>query len=170
MVSKWKRSVPPLQNDAAPPGNQAGLFVVVRKPLARRVVPKKTIVDNEGRKTPFAIIDARSGNCTKEAKGGHSEWTTWIVYRTPVGIANTISCLHRNIEGKCFSGKRKGDGRDIKNTVQLEKGEDHRSRSVSRSYPHVGGDPTEVFCIKLYGIPEGNEQFDAVRKISGAKI
>ena len=72
MVSKWKRSVPPLQNDAAPPGNQAGLFVV-RKPLARRVVPKKTIVDNEGRKTPFAIIDARSGNCTKEAKGGHSE-------------------------------------------------------------------------------------------------
>ena len=49
------------------------LFIVVRKPLARRVVPKKTIVDNEGRKTPFAIIDARSGNCTKEAKGGHSE-------------------------------------------------------------------------------------------------
>ena len=49
------------------------LFFVVRKPLARRVVPKKTIVDNEGRKTPFAIIDARSGNCTKEAKGGHSE-------------------------------------------------------------------------------------------------
>ena len=48
-------------------------FFVVRKPLARRVVPKKTIVDNEGRKTPFAIIDARSGNCTKEAKGGHSE-------------------------------------------------------------------------------------------------
>ena len=47
--------------------------LVVRKPLARRVVPKKTIVDNEGRKTPFAIIDARSGNCTKEAKGGHSE-------------------------------------------------------------------------------------------------
>ena len=61
------------KKEISPSQTILGDIFVVRKPLARRVVPKKTIVDNEGRKTPFAIIDARSGNCTKEAKGGHSE-------------------------------------------------------------------------------------------------
>ena len=90
----------------------------------------------------------------------HTSWNCKLPYRVCTEISKE----------SVFRAKEKGDRRDIKNTVQLEKGEDHRSRSVSRSYPHVGGDPTEVFCIKLYGIPEGKEQFDAVRKISGAKI
>ena len=44
-----------------------GLFIVYRKPLARRVVPKKTYVDDEI-KTPFAIIGVRSGNCTNKQR------------------------------------------------------------------------------------------------------
>jgi len=32
-----------------------GLFFVCRKPLARRVVPKKACADDEDRKTPFVV-------------------------------------------------------------------------------------------------------------------
>ena len=43
-------------------------FFVYRKPLARRVVQKKTNVDNGKRKTPFAILGVRSGNCTSKQR------------------------------------------------------------------------------------------------------
>ena len=43
-------------------------FVVCRKPLARRVVQKKTNVDNGKRKTPFAILEVRSANCTSKQR------------------------------------------------------------------------------------------------------
>ena len=39
-----------------------------RKPLARRVVQKKTNVDNGKKKTPFAILGVRSGNCTSKQR------------------------------------------------------------------------------------------------------
>ena len=41
---------------------------VFRKPLARRVVQKKTYVDNGEIKTPFAIIGVRSANCTNKQR------------------------------------------------------------------------------------------------------
>ena len=41
---------------------------VYRKPLARRVVQKKTNVDNGKRKTPFAILGVRSANCTSKQR------------------------------------------------------------------------------------------------------
>ena len=44
------------------------LFLVCRKPLARRVVQKKTDVDNGKRKTPFAILEVRSANCTSKQR------------------------------------------------------------------------------------------------------
>ena len=44
------------------------LLFVYRKPLARRVVQKKTYVDNEKRKTPFAILEVRSANCTSKQR------------------------------------------------------------------------------------------------------
>ena len=47
---------------------EKGIFVS-RKPLARRVVRKKPSGDDEERKTPFAKIGVRFGNCTKESKG-----------------------------------------------------------------------------------------------------
>ena len=43
-------------------------FIVYRKPLARRVVQKKTNVDNGKRKTPFAILGVRSANCTSKQR------------------------------------------------------------------------------------------------------
>jgi hypothetical protein len=46
----------------------AGRFFVFRKPLARRVVRKKTNVDHDGIKTPFAIIGVRSANCTNKQR------------------------------------------------------------------------------------------------------
>ena len=45
----------------------SALFVS-RKPLARRVVPKKTYVDHGEIKTPFAIIGVRSANCTNKQR------------------------------------------------------------------------------------------------------
>ena len=49
-------------------------FFLYEKPLARPVVQRKPTGENEGIKTPFAIIEVRSANCTKIAKGGHSIW------------------------------------------------------------------------------------------------
>ena len=46
----------------------ASAFFVSRKPLARRVVPKKTNVDYDEIKTPFAIIGVRSANCTNKQR------------------------------------------------------------------------------------------------------
>ena len=43
-------------------------LLVSRKPLARRVVPKKTYVDHGEIKTPFAIIGVRSANCTNKQR------------------------------------------------------------------------------------------------------
>ena len=60
--------------------------------------------------------------------------------------------------------------RDIKNTVQLEEGKNHRSGSMSRSYPHAGRDTAEIFGLELHGISEGKKQSDAVREIPGAEI
>ena len=56
--------------DGARPDHEkrSGLIFVHRKPLARRVVPKKTYVDHEEIKTPFAIIGVRSGNCTNKQR------------------------------------------------------------------------------------------------------
>ena len=51
---------------------ESPLFCIT-KPLARRVVQKKATGDHGGIKTPFAIIEVRSANCTKIAKGGHSD-------------------------------------------------------------------------------------------------
>ena len=48
--------------------HNALLLFVRRKPLARRVVRKKTCVDNEEIKTPFAIIGVRSANCTNKQR------------------------------------------------------------------------------------------------------
>lgn len=52
----------------------AAIFVVARKPLARRVVQKKPCGDNVDRKTPFAL-EYKSGLPTapKKAKGGHHD-------------------------------------------------------------------------------------------------
>ena len=59
----------PANEKAAPEAIASGAFFVVRrKPLARRVVRKKTCVDNEEIKTPFAIIGVRSANCTNKQR------------------------------------------------------------------------------------------------------
>ena len=50
---------------------RARLFCVV-KPRVRRVV-LESLSDKEERKTPFAIMKVRCANCTRKAKGGHSE-------------------------------------------------------------------------------------------------
>ena len=62
----------PLAHQKKPYGN-VRLFLVCRKPLARRVVPKKAAADDVDIKTPFARIKMQSANCTKQAKGGHSK-------------------------------------------------------------------------------------------------
>jgi len=54
-------------------GGFHSLIFVWRKPLARRVVQKKAYADDVDKKTPFAKIEVRSGNCTTKAKGGHSK-------------------------------------------------------------------------------------------------
>ena len=43
--------------------NNFSLFLCDVKPLARRVVQKKAIAEDEEIKTPFAIIKKRSANC-----------------------------------------------------------------------------------------------------------
>ena len=59
--------------------NCCSLFVH-RKPLARRVVPKKTYVDHEEIKTPFAIIGVRSANCTRKQREDIQRWTRYEKY------------------------------------------------------------------------------------------
>ena len=58
---------------SVPAGKRGQKLFVCRKPLARRVVPKKAAADDVEIKTPFARIKMRSANCTKQAKGGHSK-------------------------------------------------------------------------------------------------
>ena len=59
--------------DRSKPPVQLVVLIVCRKPLARRVVPKKAAADDVDIKTPFARIKMQSANCTKQAKGGHSK-------------------------------------------------------------------------------------------------
>ena len=47
------------------------LFIVSRKPLARRVVQKKPYGDDVDRKTPFAQNKSAVSQLHEKAKGGH---------------------------------------------------------------------------------------------------
>ena len=49
-------------------GKHIPSLFVYGKPLARRVIGKKTSVDHEEIKTPFAIIGVRSANCTNKQR------------------------------------------------------------------------------------------------------
>ena len=66
--------------------------------------------------------------------------------------------------------KATGNRRDFANAVQLEENQDHRSRGVSGPCAHAGGDTAESGSIELYGVPEGEEQPDDLRKISGIVV
>ena len=61
---------------------------------------------------------------------------------------------------KVFYGQKrreKGNRRDFKNAVQLEKGENCRGRGLPRSYPHVGRDTAEIFGLEFHGVSEGKK-------------
>ena len=55
-----------------PSDREGGVFIKQNHWLGQWF--KKAYGDEEERKTPFVIIDVRSANCTKIAKGGHSKW------------------------------------------------------------------------------------------------
>jgi len=42
--------------------------------MAVQMEYEKAYGGEKKRKTPFAVINVRSANCTKTAKGGHSKW------------------------------------------------------------------------------------------------
>ena len=95
---------------------------------------------------------------------------TLKVYHIRNGIANIISYLHQNIEGRCSMGKKTGNRGNIANAVRVEKGWDSRGGGVPGSYPYVVGDTAEGGGIELYGMLEGNEQFDDPWEVSGTAV
>ncbi len=67
LYQTWKNRKKRKQDNTRRPLFKAAFFVY-RKPIARRVVQKKTNVDNGKRKTSFAILGVRSGNCTSKQR------------------------------------------------------------------------------------------------------
>ena len=49
---------------------------------------------------------------------------------------------------------------DTERSMQMEGGGDHRGESDGGSYPSVGEYSTEVQCIELHGISEGEKRTD----------
>ena len=52
----------------------------------------------------------------------------------------------------------------------MERGRDHRSRSMPRSYPYVGNDTAEDECVRIHGIFEREKQSDDIPKMGKHEI
>ena len=51
-------------------------------------------------------------------------------------------------------------GKDFTGTEREKRGGDHRSGMLPGSYSHVSSNPTPYECVRVYGIPEKQEQPD----------
>ena len=54
--------------------------------------------------------------------------------------------------------------------MQLEKGENHREKSMPRSHTYAGRETDKVRGVEFYGIPEVQGHPDDIRKISRIKV
>ena len=52
----------------------------------------------------------------------------------------------------------------------MERGRDHRSRSMPRSYPYVGNDTAEDECVRIHGVSERKKQSDDIPKMGKHEI
>ena len=73
-------------------------FFVCRKSRARRRI-SKNLSDEYERKTPFAKMEMRSGNCMTKAKGGHLQWrmTTRGVYHMVYVVKGVNDSIEYNM-------------------------------------------------------------------------
>ena len=121
-------------------------------------------------KTPFAKIEVRSANCTTKQREviQNERRKQFIAYKLELQISY---CVCTEIPQKSIlRTETVGDRRNSKNAMQLEKGEHHRSRSMSGSYSYAGRDSAEVRGVEFHGILEREKQPDDLRKISEVKI
>ena len=63
-----------------------------------------------------------------------------------------------------------GRGKDPERAVRVEKDKNSRGRSVPGPCAYALGDTAEILRFKFRGIPEREEQPNAVRKVSGAEV
>ena len=52
----------------------------------------------------------------------------------------------------------------------MERGRNHRSRSMPRSYPYAVVDPAQEKCVRVHGISEREEQLDDLPKMGQHEI
>ena len=58
--------------------------------------------------------------------------------------------------------EKERDRSDIKETVRMERNQHNRGGGMSGSYTYASGDTTEDKCVKFYGIPEREKQYDLI--------
>ena len=61
-----------------------------------------------------------------------------------------------------YREKRVEIGKILRQLCEWRGGEDHRGRGLPGPYSHASGDTAEDLSVELYGLPEGEEQHDAV--------
>lgn len=64
-----------------------------------------------------------------------------------------------------LQSKKGGNRKNSETVVRVERGKNHRGRSLPGSHTHAGRDTAEAGSGKLHGIPEGKEQHNAIRTV-----
>ena len=146
------------------------LLFVYRKPLARRVVPKKANADDE-KITPSGIVEMRSGNCKLQHRGRsfkNERHKQFISYEMELQIPHRI-CAEISAQSILWRETQ----RDRKNTeaaMRMEKGENCRGRSVSRPCAYAPRDTAQNLGFELRRILKGKKFANDLRTIPKSKV
>ena len=127
------------------------------------MVQKKTNVDNGKRKTPFAILEVRSANCTSKQREviqklndvnslSHSSWN----YKCVV----FASKYRRKV---FFGEKRREIGSILRALCNWKGDQEHRSGDVPRPHPHADGDAAKDSVSRFMGILKGKSRLMLTR-------
>ena len=73
-------------------------------------------------------------------------------------------------EESILQRKESSGGKDIETIMRMERSKDNRSRSMPRPCAHVGGNSAENVSIKFYGVPEREEQHNAIWAIRRVEV
>ena len=126
----------------------------------------------EKRKTPFAIMEVRSANCTRQAKGGHSKMNDVnSLSHTQLELQISYSvCAKIPKESVLTERKEEKLGSILRTLCNWKRDQDHRSRGMSGPCPHADRDTAKDSVSSFMGYPERKKQPDALREVSGTEI
>ena len=69
-----------------------------------------------------------------------------------------------------FRRKTLRNTRDVTPTVSMERGRNHRGRSMSGPYTYVGEYPAQNECLGVYGIFERSKRNDGISKMGKYEV